>query len=141
MTRAPGVHVSATRDLSDVPICWMCDTLASPRASEHVFPHWLLARIPGRTIAVDEICATCNSGWMSGLEVVFRAAFRRPRTGVISASTQLILARWFAKTAVLIEVAETGATVTPPAARHGLKTGLPHAYEVYLARHRGRMKR
>ncbi len=122
------------------PWCWMCDrdAAASPRASEHVFPRWLVRRIPRRELTVGEICLACNSGWMSRLEVVFRAAmFTRPRRGVLSATTQLGIARWFAKTAVLIDVAEHGGTAVPAGVRHALARGLPESFDVLLARHAG----
>jgi hypothetical protein len=124
------------------PLCWMCDTTSARRASEHVFPRWLLSRIPARSLTAVEICETCNSGWMSGLEVVFRAAaFRRPRAGQISQTTQLIIARWFAKTAVMVGVAEQSGMLVPAPARHGLRSGLPDGFEVFLGRHAARVKK
>lgn len=138
MSEPGGAPVDIGATMPAVPWCWMCDRdgAASPRACEHVFPRWLARRIPGRELTVDEICLACNSGWMSRLEVVFRSAvFGRPRTGTLSATTQLAVARWFAKTAVLVEVAEGVGSVVPAATRRALAVGLPQSYDVFLARH------
>ena len=129
-----------------VPTCWMCDTTSAPRAKEHVFPRWLLDRFhasdqllaPGvraQAFTALEICTSCNSGWMSGLEVRFRSAAFGTRSGVIPAHTQLVIARWFAKTAVLADAAGKRRARVTPAARHGLKRGLPTGFDVYLSRH------
>ena len=128
------------------PWCWMCDATGTPRAAEHVFPQWLLARLgaAGHTFAggvraaeltVPEVCAVCNTGWMSALEVAFRSvAFEQPRRGPIADTTQLILARWFAKTAVLVHAAAGSADRIQDADRHALRRGLPATFTVHLAR-------
>ncbi|HET7700731.1 MAG TPA: hypothetical protein VFM06_07700, partial [Candidatus Limnocylindria bacterium] len=59
------------------------------------------------------------------------------RSGVIPAHTQLVICRWFAKTAVLADAAGKRRTRVGAAARHGLQRGLPAGFDVYLARHAG----
>ena len=124
----------------------MCDARDVPRAAEHVYPRWLLARLgaAGHTfgggvraddLTVAEVCASCNTGWMSGLEVSFRSvAFEQPRRGPLVETTQLILARWFVKTAVLFHALAGSADRIPETDRHALRRGLPETFSVRLAR-------
>ena len=119
---------------------------------EHVFAHWLVLRVHGgRLVAsggpssaapqriarvVVSVCAECNAGWMSGLEVSFRRAlFARPRVGTLQAPDRVTLSRWFTKTAVLLAEANGGALVGA-AHRARLVTGMPDDVEVFLARRR-----
>ena len=137
---------SPVGDQREPPFCWMCDAMSGPRAAEHVYPRWLLTKLgasahtfPGAVAAssltVSEVCATCNSGWMSGLEVVFRSgAFEQPRRGPLVDTTQAIIARWFAKTAVLLNVALAHGNLVEEPTRHALRRGLPVAFAVHLAR-------
>jgi hypothetical protein len=83
-----------------------------------------------------EVCAVCNAGWMSTLEVSFRqAVFARPRVGMVWAPDRITLSRWFAKTAVLLAYAH-GAGFLSAARRSQLVTGVPDDIEVFLARRR-----
>jgi hypothetical protein len=131
---------------------------------EHVFAHWLVRRLQGgrlvpsdastpiaplpagavstdapvrvaRTIATG-VCAECNAGWMSTLEVSFRQAlFARPRVGMLQAPDRITISRWFTKTAVLLAHARGGALVGA-ADRTRLVTGMPEGIEVFVARRR-----
>jgi hypothetical protein len=120
---------------------------------EHVFARWLLQRVHGgRLIASDpspaskapvriggvtaRVCADCNAGWMSALEVSFRrAVFARPRVGTLHAPDRTTLSRWFAKTAVLLAHSRGGA-LAGTARGTQLVTGMPDDVEVFLARRR-----
>jgi hypothetical protein len=125
---------------------------------EHVFAHWLVLKVHGgRLIATDRsstgtpasgpseriartiatgVCAECNAGWMSSLEVSFRRlVFARPRAGVLPAPDRVALSRWFTKTAVLLAHAQGGELVSATG-RAQLVSGMPDDVEVFLARRR-----
>ena len=115
---------------------------------EHVFARWLVIKmrggrlVPSDTAAADRIgrtitsvCADCNAGWMSVLEMSFRGAlFGRPRVGAIQLQDRVTLSRWFAKTAVLL--AQTRGDALGGAEHAGLPTGVPDAIEVFVSRRR-----
>jgi hypothetical protein len=85
---------------------------------------------------IAPVCADCNAGWMSGLEVSFRGMlFGRPRVGQLQAQDRMTLSRWFTKTAVLLAHAHGGALIGE---RHRaqLVSGMPDDIEVFLARRR-----
>ena len=98
---------------------------------EHVFARWLVRQVHGARLLVSDapaegtaaptriarvtadVCAECNAGWMSTLEVSFRqAVFARPRIGVLWAPDRTTLSRWFTKTAVVLAHARDGALIT-----------------------------
>ena len=131
-----------------------CRRADRPLTREHVFAHWLVLKVHGgRLVAsgggapsatapqriarvVAGVCADCNAGWMSSLEVSFRRiAFARSRVGIVPAPDRVTLSRWFAKTAVLLADAGGGA-LGDPAAHPRLVTGMPDDLEVFLARRR-----
>lgn len=117
---------------------------------EHVFAHWLVAKVHGARLVpsrapagapriarvIATVCAECNAGWMSGLEVGFRRlAFARARTGPIAAVDRIVLARWFTKTAALLASVE-GAVLVEPRSLPALRAGMPDGVEVHVARRR-----
>jgi len=121
---------------------------------EHVFARWLVERVRGArlvpTVAaghagssdpriarvIATVCAECNAGWMSSLEVSFRRTlFARPRVGPLPAPDRVILSRWFTKTAVLLAQAQ-GRELVGAAHRSQLTTGMPDDVEVFIARRR-----
>jgi hypothetical protein len=124
---------------------------------EHVFPRWLVRQVHGARILISaaphggtqasgsprriarvtaNVCAECNAGWMSSLEVSFRQAlFARPRVGMLHAPDRITLSRWFTKTAVLLAHAHSGELFSA-AHRSQVVTGMPDGVEVYLARRR-----
>jgi hypothetical protein len=132
--------------------CVFCRRADRPLTREHVFAHWLVLKVHGgRLVAsggvatstperiarvVAGVCADCNAGWMSSLEVSFRRiAFARPRVGLVPAPDRVTLSRWFAKTAVLL--ADAGGGALGDAAGHPkLVAGMPDDLEVFLARRR-----
>jgi hypothetical protein len=136
--------------------CVLCLRAGRPITREHVFAHWLVRKIHGgkllpseppgatqpsgkrTTIArvTAEVCAECNAGWMSALEVSFRqAVFARPRVGMLWAPDRTTLSRWFTKTAVLLAHAR-GAELLSPERRVQLVTGMPDGIEVFIGRRR-----
>jgi len=152
----------AHRVVEPVPFCWFCDRAAGKRSKEHIFPQWLLKHhgamdervhpirisLPlGGAVASErgqrplrahfngEVCADCNNGWMSALEVSAAPILTQdPRRGEIAAEDAIILARWFAKTAVNLNVSQPFRLLVDKAARHGLATGIPDGFAVHLFR-------
>lgn len=142
---------------SDRQRCVLCLRANRPMTREHVFAQWLIRKVHGaRLVAssasraqmpsstgptriarvIADVCAECNAGWMSGLEVSFRRAlFARPRIGTLQAPDRVTLSRWFTKTAVLLAHAR-GAELVSAADRPRLIAGMPNDIEVFLARRR-----
>jgi len=134
-------------------MCVLCQRADRPITREHIFARWLIRQVHGAKLVPSQgalstaaplriarvvvpVCADCNAGWMSGLEVSFRRMlFARPRTGPLQAPDRLTLSRWFTKTAVLLAHAYGGALV---GAEHPaqLVSGMPDDIEVSLARRR-----
>ena len=101
-------------------MCVLCQRADRPITREHIFARWLIRQVHGAKLVPSQgalstaaplriarvvvpVCADCNAGWMSGLEVSFRRMlFARPRTGPLQAPDRLTLSRWFTKTAVLL---------------------------------------
>jgi len=131
--------------------CVLCLRTDRPMTREHVFAHWLVRQVHGGRLVpsrpsstaptrigrvIANVCAECNAGWMSGLEVSFRSAmFARPRVGAIHPQDRVIVSRWFTKTAVLLAEANGGALIGA-AHRAQLVRGMPDDVEVFLARRR-----
>lgn len=127
--------------------CVLCLRADRPMTREHVFARWLVRQVRGGRLlsstaplrisrVVAGVCAECNAGWMSTLEVSFRQAlFARPRVGTLQAPDRITLSRWFTKTAVLLAHARGGALVSS-AQRAQLVAGMPDDVEVFLARRR-----
>ncbi len=134
----------------------MCLRTDRPLTREHVFAHWLVRKVNGArllpsdapsgstpsarpaTIAriTADVCAECNAGWMSSLEVSFRqAVFARERVGMLWAPDRTTLSRWFTKTALLLADAR-GAAFLSATRRAQIVTGMPDGIEVFIARRR-----
>lgn len=152
----------AHRVVEAVPFCWFCDRAAGRRSKEHIFPQWLLRHhdamdervhpvrisLPlGGAIASErgerplrahfngEVCADCNNGWMSALEIAAAPILTRDHSdGPISDDDALTLSRWFAKTAVNLNVSQPFRLLVDAQARHGLATGIPSGFAVHLFR-------
>lgn len=143
------------------PPCWLCDSNVGPRAKEHIFPRWLVAKlkaenhifepshydvlgnlissrgpVPAAGFTAGEVCKRCNGGWMSDLEQLFgKVAFAVPRRGAISDRKRAVLARWFAKTAVVMNTSQNYRLLVPATARHTIAGRLSPDFHVFLARH------
>lgn len=149
-TLAAGARMSGPRS------CALCLRANQPMTREHVFARWLVRQVHGGRLVptsapggspsatpaarigrvIASVCAECNAGWMSGLEVSFRGAlFARPRLGTLQAPDRVTLSRWFTKTAVLLAEA-SGGVLVGAAHRAQLVTGMPDDVEVFLARRR-----
>jgi len=135
----------------------LCLRSDRPITREHIFAHWLVRQVHGARLVASHalpgetpspaaptriarviagVCAECNAGWMSGLEVSFRGTlFARPRIGTLQAPDRITLSRWFTKTALLLAEAG-GGTLVGAAHRAQLVSGMPDDIEVFLARRR-----
>lgn len=137
----------------DLRPCLLCLRADRPLTREHVFARWLVRQVHGGRLLVPaayqgatppariarvtaDVCADCNAGWMSSLEVSFRQAiFARPRTGMVQAQDRTTLSRWFTKTAVLLAHAHGGELIGGTHRRQ-VVAGMPDGVEVYIARKR-----
>lgn len=130
--------------------CVLCLRRDRPMTREHVFARWLVIKLhAGRVVPSDAppgaerigrvittVCADCNAGWMSSLEVAFRRiVFGARRMGVLQEPDRVALSRWFAKTAILLAHAG-GTTLVGASHRAQLIGGMPDDLEVFLARRR-----
>lgn len=135
----------------------LCLRADRPMTRDHVFARWLVRQVHGGRLVASEVsrggkpsltaplriarvvagvCAECNAGWMSTLEVSFRqTVFARPRVGTLRAPDRITLSRWFTKTAVLLAHAR-GSVLVSAAHRGQLVAGMPEDVEVFLARRR-----
>jgi hypothetical protein len=141
------------RVLEPVPFCWMCDATSGKRAKEHVFPRWLVDHlgahreryepvrlsmqhdgavasrrneVPIGSLLAGEVCTSCNNGWMNDIEAAVRPAFTvETRRGRLSEEQCLVLARWFTKTAVALNVSMPFRLLFDGPTRHALATGMP----------------
>lgn len=128
--------------------CVLCRRADRPMTREHVFARWLIARVHGAKLVssraatpdpriarvIAPVCADCNAGWMSGLEVGFRrTVFARPRAGAVQPPERTLLSRWFTKSAVLVADAN-GLSLGSIEHRPAVVAGMPADIEVFVAR-------
>jgi len=147
----------ASNETTGSPRCVLCLRGGLPMTREHIFARWLVSRVHGARLTpsnrssgqpssppaplrisrvIAQVCAECNAGWMSGLEVSFRRTiFARPRVGALHAPERTTLSRWFAKTAVLLAHAR-GSELGAAAHRAEILSGMPDDLEVFVARQR-----
>lgn len=105
---------------------WLGDVLADAFGSEegYDFGFEFISADGSRTtrshpqrraeVVVKAVCEDCNNGWMSALEVEVRPLLEpmvRGEAVRLSVGDQMILARWAAKVAVLLDHYEDGAVV------------------------------
>src|SRR5947208_8981720 len=92
-------------------MCVLCQGADRPITREHIFARWLIRQVHGAKLVPSQgalstaaplriarvvvpVCADCNAGWMSGVEVSFRRRFfAGPPTGRLRASQHPTL-RW-----------------------------------------------
>jgi hypothetical protein len=139
-----------------VGVCVFCLRGGQKLTREHVFARWLISKVHGARLmasgagelaahpigsipmsrVITGVCAGCNAGWMSGLEVSFRRTlFGRQRVGSVQAPERAILSRWFTKTAVLLAHARGGDFIAA-SDRSKVRTGMPESVEVLVGRRR-----
>lgn len=126
----------------------MCPTRGARKTREHVFGRWVMKRLPKDVLVfephragpfgldhsdvrgpmaldalkVGRICAGCNGGWMSALEVdADRILFGGDRD--LDAADARRLAHWAIKTAVVLNVSQPSPLVWTEADRHRVRVG------------------
>jgi hypothetical protein len=150
--------------------CLFCNQklTKSSATNEHVVAQWLLRELqigdqmispaggqrgkppPRRThpwsaLVVSDVCAACNSGWLSDLESAMKPVLPALAAGqrapaALSESENLALARWAAKTAFLIQRTAGVPTVIPLDAFCALRdqpSGLPAGTFVFAFQDKG----
>lgn len=157
--RARGAKLGV-RVQEEPPFCWFCPSEKGKQSNEHIFPNWLLDRLDAReeeftpahfdhefrlisyrgpfsasSLVAGSVCTTCNSGWMSSLEVAFEAAiFQKSRRGEIPPADRRTIARWFAKMAIAINTSQNYRLLLPKKVRHSVRSGMPNHVSVFLGR-------
>jgi len=161
---ARSVGRMADRVREPVPFCWFCTAASGQRSKEHIFPRWLLKHLGAEKEMVEpvrislpaggivaskrgarplqahvngEVCASCNNGWMNDLEVAVRPLLSQlPQRGQMTRAEAEVLARWFIKVAVNLNVSQPYRLLIPEADRHELSTSIPPRFAVDLFRAR-----
>lgn len=147
-----------SRYLEVEPPCWFCPTSQAADTAEHVFPRWSFkyfqetqlhveptrlhrgivptdqrGQIPLHSLVLKGVCANCNNGWMSRLEAHSQPLISGSVRSLDAAAT-FTLARWFAKTAIVLNLSQTYPLVWQAEERHQLSNGLPDRLQVSLLR-------
>ena len=153
----------AYRVAEEVPFCWLCPAESGRRAKEHIFALSLqralkaeeeqftpthvdsLGRvvsarqtIPAKALLAGEVCEGCNSGWMSRLEAeaapLLLTRVRCEARRSLGEQEQLTLARWFFKTAIVLNSSQNYRLLLPKDVRHSARIGLHPDVRVFVAR-------
>lgn len=151
-------RVRHPRYIEVTPSCWMCAEPRGGSTKEHVFPKWMATRfddeeltfapvrlaqtviptdergsMPLQAMTMPTVCASCNNGWMSSLEAEANRLIFGDRR---SLTTRQVadLARWFVKTAVVVNLSQTAPLLWQPHERHRLSDSIPPRVRVSLFR-------
>lgn len=137
------------RYLEVTPSCWMCPEARGGSTKEHIFPKWMAARfdaeelsfapvrfaqtviptdergpMPLQAMTMPTVCASCNNGWMSFLEAEADRLMFGDRRKLTTREVGH-LARWFVKTAIVINLSQTAPLRWQPHERHRLSDSIP----------------
>ena len=158
---------SAAGPAASGPTCVFCDRPTGP--TEYAWPEWLARflmdqhvdqgetlRAPGLDLVVLErmeteidktvtcVCDTCTHGWMQRLEENASPLLRSMIVGdptPLPAARRKLLARWAAKTAIVMECASRTWIRTPrPVCEHLRKIGVHPGTQVLVGRYDGQMQ-
>jgi len=136
--------------------CWMCGETRTKLTKARLFPDWLLQafncadqmylsahldatgqvidkrEIPFKRLVCGQVCQNCIHGWIDELDNDFKPIFLGDVDKALD-EHPLLIARWAAKTATLINVSQQRRVQVPAAARHGLsdKTAMPKGWRAY----------
>jgi hypothetical protein len=161
------VQANASDDLSDAPTCVFCDRPAGN--AEYAWPEWLARflmdrhmdqdatlREPGLDLVVLErveteidktvtcVCETCTNGWMQRLEENASPLLRSMIVGdptPLPPARRKLLARWSAKTAIVMECASRTWIRTPRfASEHLRKVGVHPGTQVLVGHYDGHLQ-
>lgn len=156
-----GGRPTDNRVLETVPHCWLCASMSGEQTREHVFARSLLAEFPadltqfepirytslidglqvgsrrgpfpGTALVAGGVCASCNNGWMSDLESAARP-YLLGEAARVSGPASAALARWFVKTAIVINVSQPYRLLWESHRRHRVRDGVPPNVRVWLHR-------
>ncbi|MGH7157248.1 MAG: hypothetical protein ACREGG_04025 [Candidatus Saccharimonadales bacterium] len=136
--------------------CWLCGKTKAKLTNAKLFPDWLLEAFncgndmytsahlsplgqvldqretPFKDLACGQICQECIDGWISELDTDMKPLFLGDVNKALD-EQPLLMARFFAKTAALINISQQRRVQLPAAARHGLsnKKTMPKGWRVY----------
>ena len=153
-----GSSPASERVLETVPFCWMCPVTAGERTREHIFAKRLLSEFPheltrfepvrytsmlavgshrgpfpGTALVAGAVCASCNNGWMSQLETDARPYLLAQET-LVAGEAIAMIARWFAKTAIVINVSQPYRLLWQDTRRHQVRDRVPDNLAISLHR-------
>jgi hypothetical protein len=156
-----GSSRASDRVLETVPFCWLCPATTGQRTREHVFAQRLLREFPpeltrfepvrytsmfagglvgshrgpfpGTALVAGAVCASCNNGWMSQLETDARA-YLLGQEALVAGEAVATLARWFAKTAIVINVSQPYRLLWHNTHRHQVRDRVPDNLAISLYR-------
>jgi len=151
----------ADRVLETVPFCWMCPAVSGSPTREHVFALSLLrefpreltivspirytspalgslvassrGEFPATALVAGAVCATCNNGWMSQLEMDARP-YLLDKVATVEGAAITTLAKWLAKTAIVINVSQPYRLLWSSDRRHQVQTRVPDNLAISLYR-------
>lgn len=151
----------APRVEEGVPFCWMCSRTSGSRAKEHTFALSLIRALgaegelhrathlpiigdipisqrgpfPIEQMLAGEVCKACNGGWMSTLEVAALPILSPADTAApLSEAHQVVLARWFLKTAAVLNASQNYRLMLPAPVRHSAAADPHPDVKVFLGR-------
>jgi hypothetical protein len=151
----------APRVEEGVPFCWMCSRTSGSRAKEHTFALSLIRALgaegelhrathmpimgdipisargpfPIEQMLAGEVCKACNGGWMSTLEVAALPILAPADPAVpLTQADQVVLARWFLKTAAVLNSSQNYRLMLPAPVRHSAATEPHPDVKVFLGR-------
>lgn len=148
---------AALRVLEQTPHCWMCPDTDVPRTKEHIFARSLQKHLPdhvtfaepvryahggtvlaskrGRTsgekLVAGGVCARCNNGWMSALELAV-TPFLLGQKNLVASKDAEMLTRWFVKTAVVINAVMPYRLLWTAERRHQVQYTVPNRIQVWI---------
>jgi len=136
--------------------CWMCGATNTKLTKARLFPDWMLEafncadeiyvsahlgatgqvidkrEIPFKSLVCSHVCQSCVHGWISELDNEFKPLFLGDVSKALD-ENPLLVARWAAKTATLINISQQRRVQVSTEARHGLsdKTAMPKGWKAY----------
>jgi len=141
--------------------CVFCNQTDSPPSREHVFAQWISREWPGKGVwdiensvtgakfkanrielVSRKPCVRCNTGWMRQLESGVKpilVPLMNGQRATLSREQQLLVARWFIKTAIMHEMLGPEPYYFQPYERKALETSLevPKPTLFFLGQYRG----
>ena len=93
--------------------------------------------MPAKALVAGEVCKSCNAGWMSELEEraqpLLLAGVRPEKPRYLDCDAQLALARWFFKTAIVLNSSQNWRLLLPREVRHSARAGVHPDVRILVA--------